>query len=160
MDIAAPYQKINEIAKSCHDRISGKIFVIQFNKKIAMKTFTYTLFSALITLTLVANPIIASADVSITAPSEKKVVEHFQMYPNPVIEQVIISFQLRNRESVKVEIFDVTGKKVMETKSIFYPVGNGHIKLNASELNDGIYLCKVTVGNNGAITRRMIVRKQ
>ena len=125
-----------------------------------MKTFTYTLFSAIITLTLVAKPIIASAEVSITAPSGKKVVEHFQMYPNPVVEQVIISFQLRNKESVKVEIFDVTGKKVMETKSIFYPAGNGHIKLNASDLNDGIYLCKVAIGNNGTITRRMIVRKQ
>ena len=63
--------------------------------------------------------------------------DSFTFHPNPVSENLFIS----NAQAIdKIEIYDLTGRKVYERKH-----NNSTIELNVAELSKGAYLMKVTI---------------
>jgi len=72
--------------------------------------------------------------------------DNFALYPNPVHDYLTI--EIGNSSISKSEIYDLTGKKILETKSNI---------LNVNHLENGIYMIKITA-ENGAVTTQKIIK--
>ncbi len=71
------------------------------------------------------------------------------IYPNPTTYNYIY---VRNNEDVKVEVFNVLGKKLIQTS-----ITTSNSKLDISSLSSGIYLVKLS--NSGSTTTRKIIKR-
>ncbi|MDQ8005879.1 MAG: sialate O-acetylesterase [Pedobacter sp.] len=67
------------------------------------------------------------------------------LYPNPAKEKIYINIKGNHQEQVKIEIFDLTGKKVSSLN--FKP--SNEIQQDINRLNSGVYVLRVSsvVGN-------------
>lgn len=61
-------------------------------------------------------------------------------YPNPSKGQVNFAFELEQRMSLTLSIYDRTGRKVSETKKQTYMPGKHELNLNTSSYEPGLYL--------------------
>ncbi len=75
---------------------------------------------------------------------------YFSIGPNPASDYVTLFFKNNNGDNKTVQIFDLTGKKIMER----YVKGSKKT-LNISNLSKGIYMVKVKTGNN-IVTKRLM----
>ncbi len=80
--------------------------------------------------------------------SQEPTIEGLTIYPNPVNTGKIYITSKSSLEK-KVEIFDVLGKKVLETIT-------SNKEVNISNLRAGIYIIKIKEGENSA-TRKLII---
>ena len=71
---------------------------------------------------------------------------NFALYPNPVHDYLTI--EIGNSNISKSEIFDLAGKKIIESKSNI---------LNVNHLENGIYMVKITA-ENGTVTTQKIIK--
>ncbi|MFC2117929.1 T9SS type A sorting domain-containing protein [Bacteroidota bacterium] len=81
-----------------------------------------------------------------------------QNYPNPFTSNTEISYEITSSSDISLEIFDITGKKVMSVDEGYKTAGTYIIKLNADDLNAGVYYYKL-IGDNYTSTKKMIVSK-
>lgn len=82
-----------------------------------------------------------------------------QNYPNPFNPATVISYQLTVMSEVRLDIFDLVGRKVAtllngERKS----AGNHSITFDASSLSSGIYIYRLQSGNS-ILTQKMTLIK-
>ena len=54
---------------------------------------------------------------------------------------------MRDNKEVNIELFDITGKLVDNVINGYFTKGLNTINYNSSDLNSGIYLYKVTTGD-------------
>ena len=54
---------------------------------------------------------------------------------------------LPENDSVKIEIFDIQGKKVDEPFNGFLRAGRHEIKWSAGDMMSGVYSCKITTSD-------------
>ncbi len=75
-------------------------------------------------------------------------LEHFELYPNPTISYVNISYTLSRESVVFVKIFDNTGREVAHLVSgaLQYP-GTHHLNYNTANLPAGIYYYQLTTND-------------
>jgi len=71
--------------------------------------------------------------------AEKTTAYVFQNIPNPAKNSTRISYQLNKRSKVSLEIYDITGRKVMEVNQGTQNEGVHNIELNVSDLSSGTY---------------------
>jgi hypothetical protein len=65
-------------------------------------------------------------------------------YPNPFNPSTSITFDLPDAASVRVQVFDATGRMLMETEEATFAAGAGHaVQLDATAWGSGLYLYKV-----------------
>jgi hypothetical protein len=119
-----------------------------------MKTFSYILIITY--LVAIAGTIPARAFDFTQETAIKK--NEFIIYPNPVIETGFIKIHLENPTELVVEIFDITGKKIKILNETNIESGEQIIRFDASELNEGIYLCRIKTSNTEK-TKRFLVRR-
>ena len=67
-----------------------------------------------------------------------------KLFPNPAKDEVAILLQLENREQVKIDIYDLTGKRVSSFEKTAEG-GEQTIKMNTSNLANGEYFVKVSI---------------
>ena len=67
--------------------------------------------------------------------------------PNPANDFTNFNITLRNNKYVNIELFDITGKLVDNVINGYFTKGLNTIKYNSLDLNSGIYLYKVTTGD-------------
>ena len=84
-----------------------------------------------------------------------KTTLHFNVYPNPVDNQLNIEFNLLENTNVLGEIFDVTGRKIETLFNSNYSLGTHRVDHNISDLNAGIYFIKITLEGE-SFTKRVI----
>lgn len=72
---------------------------------------------------------------------EARLAQHIaiQIYPNPVVNDVVVDLPIID-EAISIEIFDVVGKRVFQTKE---NANNGLLNLNLASLNTGTYILVV-----------------
>ena len=83
-----------------------------------------------------------------SSKSQEPIIEGLSLYPNPNNTGKVFITSKLNLDK-KVEIFDVLGKKVIDT--ILYTK-----ELNISNLNPGVYIIKIREGEASA-TRKLII---
>jgi protocatechuate 3,4-dioxygenase beta subunit len=79
-----------------------------------------------------------------------------QNFPNPVKTNTVIPFTLKNSSRVKIEIFDVTGKKQIELINQNLDSGEHTIPLDLEKhaLGNGNYIYQLTVENEKGVFRQ------
>ncbi|MCB9207073.1 MAG: right-handed parallel beta-helix repeat-containing protein [Ignavibacteriales bacterium] len=81
-----------------------------------------------------------------------------QNYPNPFNPNTSINFSVKNKSFVKLEVFDVVGRKIKTLVNDWKNSGNYKINFEAKELSSGIYF--YILNENGQIqTKKMTLVK-
>ena len=99
-------------------------------------------------LTLITTSVMAQ-DGKQASKVQENTIEGLSFYPNPSTSGKIY-ISTRSNEDKQITIFDVLGKKVLQTTL-------SSKELNISSLSPGIYLIKIEEGDASA-TRKLIVR--
>jgi hypothetical protein len=95
------------------------------------------------------------------APGISEVPESFKLYPNypnPFNPVTTISFDLPTSDQVKVEIFNTRGQRVATIADQRFEAGSWNLKFDASFMSSGVYIYKITAGNNVAIDRMTLLK--
>jgi hypothetical protein len=80
-----------------------------------------------------------------------------RIIPNPYTGSTTITYRLEKPSDVKLEVFDMLGKKVATLVNESKKSGSHHVKFSAGDYNypQGIYFLKLNV--NGEVTVRRLV---
>ncbi len=81
-----------------------------------------------------------------------------QNYPNPFNARTSISFTLSEKSKVKLDIYDILGRKLQTLHNGIQNAGEHTLNWNAENLSSGIYFYKLTTGEFEQ-TRKMILLK-
>ncbi len=83
-----------------------------------------------------------------------------QNYPNPFNPTTTLTYQLATPSDIKLEIFDMLGKKITTLVSQRQDAGSYTVNFNAAQYNlsSGVYFYKLTAGTFSQ-TRKMILTK-
>jgi len=81
--------------------------------------------------------------------------EQLSIYPNPVSNQVKISYQLNDASSVKIDLFDQQGRKMKELMNCYQQIGSLQHEWNISSIPSGIYYLRLQTDKN-ILTRKII----
>jgi len=73
---------------------------------------------------------------------------NLRIYPNPVSDNTCIDISLTESSNVLVELFDLTGRKIIDIHKGFFDTGNYRIPYDCSELSSGSYILKVNMNGN------------
>jgi len=69
-------------------------------------------------------------------------------YPNPFNSQIIIPYSIRDNGNISLNVFDITGRKVIQLLNGETVAGNHQITWNAEGLSSGIYFINLSDGKN------------
>jgi hypothetical protein len=75
--------------------------------------------------------------------NNKQIIE--QLYPNPAQEMAYLVFNKKEYGSVSLNVYDILGNLVQEVLHGNMPEGRFKAEINTSELNAGVYFCKLTI---------------
>lgn len=81
-----------------------------------------------------------------------------QNYPNPFNPNTTIRFDLAQRSRVQLEVYDISGRLVVELTNRIYEAGRHEVSLDASNWSSGLYIYRMR-SNRGVQTRRMTLLK-
>ncbi len=90
---------------------------------------------------------------SVTAVNEWQRNEDVKIYPNPVLEELIVSFPSASQTAIKINILDMVGRNIFSTVS-----NASDVRMNIADLPRGMYLVNVTL-ENGLMIQKRIMRK-
>lgn len=68
------------------------------------------------------------------------------IYPNPIVNDATVSFNLDKAASVSYQIFDISGRMIMSNSIGNYAQGSHTANINVSGLSAGAYIIKVQAG--------------
>jgi len=101
-----------------------------------------------------------------TEPYEANVPAEFslkQNYPNPFNPVTYIQFNLKEKSEIKLEVFNLEGKRVGIILNENKDAGEYGVRFDASNYPSGVYYYKLTVsgvsGNNFISTKKMVLLK-
>lgn len=101
-------------------------------------------------------PVITSTEEYITELPTSVTLK--QNYPNPFNPITTIPFALPVQSSVKMEVFDITGRRVAEILNDQMSAGHHEIQFDARHLSSGVYMYRLQVGDI-SITRKLLLIK-
>lgn len=81
-----------------------------------------------------------------------------RVFPNPADSEVIIAFELTQKQTLNLELFDLTGRKISQTFSGQLERGEHQIPIDVSQLPNGLYLCRLSTVH-GSITQKIRVSR-
>ena len=81
-----------------------------------------------------------------------------QNYPNPFNPSTTIQYQLAEEVKVRLEVYDLLGRKVATLLDNRIPAGYHEVSFDASSLASGVYIYRLVAGNFSK-TRKMMVMK-
>lgn len=85
-------------------------------------------------------------------------IELMQNYPNPFNPTTVIRFALPQPENVKIEVFDVLGRKVATLINKEIQAGWHSILFNPTALSSGMYLYRMQAGSKTEIRKMLFVK--
>ncbi len=101
----------------------------------------------------------ATSSVGGGAISEKpSAFKLMQNYPNPFNPATTITYQLASLSDVKLEVFDVLGRKVATLVNARQSAGVHSVTFNASNLASGIYFYRLQAGSFLETKKMMLVK--
>jgi len=82
----------------------------------------------------------------------------FQNYPNPFNPATKIRFNISNPGSVKLSVFDLSGKQVAILVESEYKTGKYEVDFNAENLSSGVYFCKMETSGFVNVKKMLLVK--
>ena len=77
----------------------------------------------------------------------------FNIYPNPFSSRTTVSYDLKTRDQVKIEILDLTGRVLQTISEGYKEAGKHQLGIYLPQLTPGIYFCKIIVGNQQQVLK-------
>lgn len=71
----------------------------------------------------------------------------FNVYPNPFSNTTLLDYNLHATEQVNIAVYDMQGRKAIDIYSGYQQTGEHRIEIQGATLPAGVYLLKVTLGN-------------
>ena len=99
--------------------------------------------------------------VSIGDPMNSQIpqkYELYQNYPNPFNPMTTIQFALPEAGWVKLEVFDIAGKKIVTLINAAKPAGMHCIVFDGSGLSTGIYIYRLDYAGNVFYRKMMLIK--
>lgn len=81
-----------------------------------------------------------------------------QNYPNPFNPSTKIEFSIPKSGLIKLEIFDVLGRKVEELINQFLPIGNYSVIFKAEKYSSGIYYYRLSTDELSKINKAILIK--
>lgn len=81
-----------------------------------------------------------------------------QNYPNPFNPETTINYELQSPSSTKLTVYNAKGELVKELINEMQSSGKHHVKFDASGLNSGVYIYKLSIPQM-SFTRKMLLVK-
>lgn len=100
------------------------------------------------------NPVNISSEISII-PTKNYL---HQNYPNPFNPSTVIKFDITETRFVSLELYDISGKYVKRIISGIFNAGTHNVTIDASELNSGIYFCRMKAGDFSQVNKLILVK--
>ncbi|WP_051189704.1 T9SS type A sorting domain-containing protein [Daejeonella oryzae] len=86
--------------------------------------------------------------------SDDKVITNVKVYPNPVSDQLNLSYKVNKDSNISIKIMDVLGNEILTLLSEHIAAGEQTNSFNiASKLSSGFYFVRVVAGNEAVIKR-------
>ena len=79
----------------------------------------------------------------LSGDKNKQIIE--QLYPNPAQEMAYLVFNKKEYSEVRLNVYDMLGNTVQEVLHGNMPEGKFKAEINTSELNAGVYFCKLSI---------------
>jgi N-acetylneuraminic acid mutarotase len=84
---------------------------------------------------------------------------HFSCYPNPVTESYTVNFDLPDAMNVKLDLYDMTGRKIYSLSTGLCKKGQNSQTYQTGEIHKGIYLIRMTLDNRHiSANTKLVVR--
>ncbi|MBK7865741.1 MAG: T9SS type A sorting domain-containing protein [Ignavibacteriales bacterium] len=81
-----------------------------------------------------------------------------QNFPNPFNPSTVIEYELAKGSDVKLEVFDILGRKCFTLVEQYQPVGKHRVSFDGLELAGGVYFYRLTA--DGFVqSRKMVLLK-
>ena len=93
---------------------------------------------------------------------ENEILDNFilmQNYPNPFNAKTRISYQIPKKSKIKLQVFDILGRKVKTLVNEVQPIGRYNISFEGLDLASGIYIYSLIVNNEFYKSRKMFLLK-
>jgi len=84
---------------------------------------------------------------------------NFYCYPNPLSSTGIIFYELNKRANLKIDLYDLSGRKIKTLFNNFQEAGNSYLPWSASSLANGMYIIKLQVDDENMGSIRVVVNK-
>jgi hypothetical protein len=78
-------------------------------------------------------------------------------FPNPVTEQVSLTFSLENAGAVSLTIFNDLAKQVISSQKYTFSSGKQTITINAASFENGIYYARIQTGSELKTARFVVL---
>ena len=86
------------------------------------------------------------------------VVNLSQNYPNPFNPSTLIRYELPQESNVTLDVYSIEGQRVATLVNTVQPAGMHTVHFDGSRLASGVYLYRLTAGNN-MLSKKMILIK-
>jgi hypothetical protein len=81
---------------------------------------------------------------------------NMEVYPNPYVDEVIITFKVEETTNATLSVYDLLGRKLVTILDTQIPEGTYGYTKNLGELSSGIYIVKLTVENGVPSFERIV----
>jgi hypothetical protein len=98
------------------------------------------------------------ASVKVETINEDKVLTNVKVYPNPVSDQLNLTYRVNKDSNITIKIMDVLGNEILTLLSEHISAGEQTNSFNiASKLSSGFYFVRVVAGSESVIKRISIL---
>ncbi|HEX7344300.1 MAG TPA: T9SS type A sorting domain-containing protein, partial [bacterium] len=81
-----------------------------------------------------------------------------QNFPNPFNPTTTIRFELRDASFVRLGVYDISGRLVMELANGWREAGVQEVTFDGSKLASGIYVYRIAAGDFSASGKMMLMK--
>lgn len=98
----------------------------------------------------------ALQEIANSVPMNTISSDSFEVFPNPVKNDIIIEYSSSGKQKISFELFDMKGKVVQIYDQMVIPYGKNQINLPLDKVQNGIYILKAS-GSHGVIKKQIVV---
>ncbi len=79
-----------------------------------------------------------------------------QIYPNPVVDQAVVKFELAVSGNVELQAYDLSGKQVYKMNYGVYQPGEHQVTFKPDNLKTGTYIIRMISGKQTAVSKILV----
>ncbi|PKP21387.1 MAG: hypothetical protein CVU05_06890 [Bacteroidetes bacterium HGW-Bacteroidetes-21] len=96
-------------------------------------------------------------DTPITSQNISEIKNQFEIFPNPASSVLNISMELKENNHVTIELYDISGRKIMTLNNSDLYSGKQTLSFDISAIPAGLYICKIMAGENILESKRISI---